>query len=142
VITRFRSTTLDHSSDTSSIGLSVLRDKRDRFIGVEEISLGPTDIIKEEFAEEGAIAYRDLSAVIHGSSSSVLHRMEVVETREGVTVMRPSEDVGSQLSSLAAALYAFVKANQRRIEVFGWDRTRWAGWRIATKGELRKVFPQ
>jgi hypothetical protein len=128
-------------ADTEDIGLEVKRGRTGKFVGIEEPLPGPTDTIKREFGDEGAMAYRDLSGIAHGGISSVINRMEEVESRPSSVLMKPREDVGNHLVSLAAALLEFGKANDARIALFGWDPVKWLAWRIETRDLMRQMFP-
>jgi hypothetical protein len=131
-------------ADTDAIGLNIIRDRRGRFQGVERPSPGPTDTIRMEFGDEGAIAYRNLSGVAHGGLSSLLYRMEPAEAadaRSGSTLMKPAEEMGSQLSFLAVALNAYSDAQRRRIALFGWDATSWNAWLVTTAQAMRELYP-
>lgn len=128
-------------TDTEAIGLRVERGKTGKFVGVEEPLPGPTETIKKEFGDDGAMAYRHLSGIAHGGISSVINRMEEVESRPSSLLMQPKEVVGNHLVSLAAALLEFGKANDARIALYGWDPVKWLAWRIETRDLMREMFP-
>lgn len=126
--------------DTEAIGLQVKRNNRGDILGVEESAPSATDTIDQLLGVEGTIAYRDLSAVAHGGLSSVLYRMETVEVRAGSAVMAPGDAV-SALPFLAVALRALGIANDRRIQLFGWDRRHWIDWRRDAATAMKVIFP-
>jgi hypothetical protein len=130
----------DLIDDARAINLDVKLDKRGRFLGIEEATPGHTDTIKILLGDEGAMAYRDLSGVAHGGMSSILHRMEKVSAVPGRSLMKPTEDVGSHLASLAVTLLAFTRANEARIRLFGWDATTWLTWRVENRDVMRHLF--
>jgi hypothetical protein len=138
---RAQETLDDVITDTEAIGLRVRRGKTGKFVGVEEPLPRPTETIKRELGDGGAMAYRDLSGIAHGGISSVINRMEEVESRPSAVLMKPKEDVGNHLVSLVAALLEFGKANDARIALFGWDPVKWLAWRIETRDLMREMFP-
>jgi hypothetical protein len=130
----------DLIADAQAINLEVKVDKRGRFLGIEEQLPGHTDTIRMLLGDEGAMAYRDLSGVAHGGMSSLLHRMEQVAAVPGHSLMKPTEDVGSHLGTLAFTLIAFTRANEARIRLFGWDATKWIAWRKGSRDTMRQLF--
>lgn len=127
--------------DTEAIGLHPLRNKKGRFLGVEEESPGPTRTIREAFDEWGTIIYRDLSAVAHGGATSLLDRMTPVEDRPGSTLMKPA-DPTKHIPSFAGVLNAFGSANTLRFRLFGWDAQPWVAWIRTTAATMRELLPQ
>ena len=107
-------------ADTEAIGLAVKRNKKLEIIGVEEVSPGQTKTIDLVLGQMGTIAYRDLSAVAHGGMSSLLDRMERVDSRGGTTLMGPGGPA-SHVASLGVVLIAFIDAQEKRIRLYGWD---------------------
>ena len=130
----------DLMADARAINLDLKLNKRGRFLGIEGALPGHTETIRIVLGDEGAMAYRDLSGVAHGGLSSMLHRMETVSTMPGRSLMKPTEDVGGHLSSLAFALLAFTRANEARIRLFGWDATKWVTWRRESRNVMRQLF--
>jgi hypothetical protein len=138
--TKAETTRDDLVADAQAIKLDVKLDRRGRFLGVEEALPGHTETIKIQLGDEGAMAYRDLSGVSHGGMSSLLHRMDEVAAIPGRALMKPTEDVGSHLASLAVAVLAFTRANETRIQLFGWDATKWVAWRLENRDVMRRLF--
>lgn len=137
---RAEATRDDLVDDTRAIDLDVRLDRRGRFLGVEEILPRHTETIRILLGDEGVMAYRDLSGVSHGGMSSLLSRMEEVTKVPGRTLMKPTDDVGSHLFSLAFTLLAFTRANEARIRLFGWNGARWLAWRTETRDIVAQLF--
>lgn len=127
---------------TNFLNLEIKRDRRGRFLGVEENAPRPTDTITGEFDEMGAIAYRDLSGVAHGGLSGLIGRLDELASADGSTLMGPAADASGRLPHLAASLTAYASASERRIRLFGWDATKWVAWRLPSLEVMREVFDE
>ena len=138
--TKAEATRDDLIADSRAVNLDVKLDRRGRFTGIEEALPRHTETIKSLLGDDGAMAYRDLSGVAHGGMSSLLNRMEEVAAGPGRSLMKPTEDVGSHLASLAVTLLAFTRANETRIRLFGWDATKWVTWRLERRDVMRQLF--
>jgi hypothetical protein len=127
---------------TNFLNLEIRRDRRGRFLGVEENAPRPTDTIMGEFGQMGAIAYRDLSGVAHGGLSGLIGRLDEITSVDDSTLMGPAADASGRLPHLAASLTAYASASERRIRLFGWDATKWIAWRLPSLDVIREVFDE
>jgi hypothetical protein len=118
-------------ADTQAIGLHVRRAKKGDPIGVEEEPIGATAAIADQLGDTGRLAYNDLSAVAHGTLFGMASRLRKVgrfPTMEGVMVAGPSLQMASLRNSIAVALLSYRMATNRRMDLYGWDKTDWIAW--------------
>jgi hypothetical protein len=126
--------------DCDAIGLQIRRSKKGEILGVVDVTPGPTRTIEIALGQMGTIAYRDLSAVAHAGMSSLLDRMETVQSRGDLRLMGPG-DPSSHIASMAVALLSFTGAQEARTKLYGWNPDEWVEWRRPLKHLMREILP-
>jgi hypothetical protein len=132
------------ASDAEAHGMHVQRKEGDGSpLWVEEKPPSITKLIEMQLGENGTIAYRELSAVAHGTLFGLTTRLKKarIELKQpGITLMEPAAPFGVLLYSTAISLDSFFDATDRRFSLYGWDVTHWNGWKREAKLALLPVL--
>jgi hypothetical protein len=81
-------------------------------------------VIDDELGDRGVLAYKMLSAVSHGVVFGLLDVSDVVvPPLGGVGIIQPGTLPKSVVLRLQYAVYAFLRAFGRQVQLYGWDPT-------------------
>lgn len=120
-------------SDAEAEGLSIIRDRNERRLGVEEAPLPATELVKQAWAGThkgiGAFLYAFFSGVPHGRPTSFLQNLRMSEPGEGGRVTGRTVVTAKQLELwIAVAVRSWSGAIDRLVDFAGWDRDVWERW--------------
>lgn len=140
----------DIAADAETNGFIVQRKEKDGSpVWVAEKPPRITKLLEAQLGQPGTVAYRELSAVAHGTLFAIMNRMkeaDVPSATEGVSVMEPSVSMNSLVLGSALALESFWEATDRRFHLYGYDVGEWKRWVIESKRLmlplLRKTYPK
>ncbi len=134
----------DIAADAEARGLFVQRKVKDGTpLWVEEKPPSITKLLEAQLGENGTIAYRELSAVAHGTLFGLMTRMKKSDIdlgQPGVTLMEPAAPMSVLAYSIVIALESFWQASDRRFLLYGWDVAHWNGWKLESKKALLPVL--
>jgi hypothetical protein len=142
------STRDDIAADAETHGFYVQRKERDGSPAwVEEKPPRITRLLEAQLGQPGLVAYRELSAVAHGTLFALLNRMkkaDVPSVADGVALMQPSVPMDSLVLGSTLALESFWQATDRRFQLYGYDVEGWNLWVVESKNRmlplLRKTY--
>ena len=133
----------DIIDDSDRIGLTPVLNKKGEVIGIVEAAMGPTLAIAEQLGPMGRLAYNDLSAVAHGTLFGLVGRLEEVgrmPTMQGVKLMAPSVNMPNLRNAIAVSLLSYRQATDRRMDLYGWDRTDWDAWKTESGRVMKRLL--
>jgi hypothetical protein len=132
------------ASDAAAHGMHVQRKEKDGSpVWVEEKPPSITKLIEMQLGEDGTIAYRELSAVAHGTLFGLTTRLKKARIeldQPGITLMEPAAPFAVLLYSIVIGLESFFQATDRRFSLYGWEMTHWNGWKREVKRALLPVL--
>ncbi len=128
----------------ASTGFVVTTNRKGIPLHVEQAAI-PTaiDVIRAQLGDKGEVAYRDLSAVAHGTQHGIVTRLERVGTVAGhpdITLMKPRVDEVPIANNIGVALLALWEAFDRRFRIYGWGRSYWEAFQIEAKRTLQPIY--
>jgi hypothetical protein len=118
-----------------------VRNGRGGALGVEEPAPSPAAAIRAGFGDLAVLAYAELTTVALGGMPAALAPDVSARRTDRERAETRSPATADLLSPLATALACFLRANDRRIKLFGWDAAGWIAWRKATYPTLRRLIP-
>jgi hypothetical protein len=132
------------ASDAAAHGMHVQRKEKDGSpVWVEVKPPSITKLIEMQLGEDGTIAYRELSAVAHGTLFGLTTRLKKARIeldQPGITLMEPAAPFAVLLYSIVIGLESFFQATDRRFSLYGWEMTHWNGWKREVKRALLPVL--
>jgi hypothetical protein len=124
------------ASEAEALGFFVQRATDGSPRWVEEKPPTITRLLDSQLGEPGTVAYRELSAVAHGTVFALLYRMKRVDlpsTTDGMTTMEPSVPLDSLGLGITIALDSFWQATDRRFCLYGYDARDWNRFVLESK---------
>lgn len=110
-----------------SLGFEVRRNRRGHLLSIDGTEVPRyTQLLDEQLGEIGVFGYRLLSATVHGSLYGLFSRSAVTKDSWGrydSTVF--NAHIESLIPSTGVAALGFIKAVERQLDLFGWDKIGW-----------------
>jgi hypothetical protein len=131
------------AADAEALGLFVQRATDGSPTWVEEKPPKITRLLDCQLGESGTVAYRELSAVAHGTVFALLYRMKRVDlpsTTDGMSTMEPSVPLDSLSLGIAIGLDSFWQATDRRFYLYGYDVRDWNRFVLESKQLLLQLL--
>ncbi|MGH2557050.1 MAG: hypothetical protein ACRDHO_15245 [Actinomycetota bacterium] len=132
------------ANGVEAAGFHVVRDRRTgEPTCVEKQRPDATTVIGAQLGDMGEAAYRDLSAVAHGSQHGIISRVEKVTampTPPGISLVAPAIRPEEVRTKIAIAVMSYERAFDRRIDLFGWDLTDWKAWKTESGRALHRLL--
>lgn len=114
-------------------------------IGVVGVALpNTTDVIRNELGGGELLAWKELSAVAHGSPTALVRQTKPLAANpgQGMQVVSAQVSTATLAPSLATVFLGIREAIDRMVVLRGWDRRRWKLWSVSALGAFGGVLSQ